>query len=160
MAFNLATFKTRTLSAAIFVVVMLTGLLWNQWSFFILFSIIHFGCWMEYQRLVGLIDPKYTQITPFHKFGVILAGWCMMFYFTNGSFSVFGISLEAIGLWMGLIFVFVLPIAELLFARELVLKNIGYSVLGLLYISLSWGLMMDMRSFPETWVTKTGSLYH
>jgi len=26
------------------------------------------------------------------------------------------------------------------------LKNIGYSALGLLYISLSWGLMIDLRS--------------
>jgi phosphatidate cytidylyltransferase len=55
MAFNLQTFKTRTLTAIIFAAVMLTGLLWNHWSFLVLFSIIHFGCWWEYFNLLGKI---------------------------------------------------------------------------------------------------------
>ncbi len=58
MAFNWQTFKTRTLTAAIFVVVMLAGLLINQWTFFILFPIIHFGCWWEYIKLMRIIRPK------------------------------------------------------------------------------------------------------
>ena len=86
MALNVVTFRTRALTALVFVAVMLAGLLWNQWSFLILFSVIHFGCWIEYQRLVGLIDPEYTKITPFHRYGVMLAGWCIMLYFTNDLF--------------------------------------------------------------------------
>jgi phosphatidate cytidylyltransferase len=146
MAFNRQTFKTRTLTAAVFVVIMLVGLLWNHWSFFILFSVIHFGCWMEYQKLVGLIDKDYQQITPFHKYGVTLAGWCLMLYFTNDAYNIFGLRLHELGWWLGLLFIFILPITELLFSRNIQLKNIGYSTLGLLYISLSWGLMMDLRS--------------
>jgi len=144
MALNLTTLKTRTLTAAVFVIVMLTGLLWNQWSFFILFSIVHFGCWSEYQQLVAKIDPNYAQITPFHKYGVRIAGWCIMLYLSGGGLQLFGIHLAAIGWSLGIIFVFVLPIIELLFARQLDAKNIGYSALGLLYISLSWGLLMDL----------------
>jgi phosphatidate cytidylyltransferase len=34
----------------------------------------------------------------------------------------------------------------LLFAKNIRLKNIAHSFFGLLYISLSWGLMMDLRS--------------
>jgi phosphatidate cytidylyltransferase len=145
MALNVKTLKTRSLTAAVFVVVMLTGLLWNQWSFFVLFSIVHFGCWAEYQKLIGLIDPDYTTITPFHKYGVKLAGWCVMLYFTNDQFSIFGLPLHEIGWFLGLLFIFILPIVELLFAKEIKPKNIGYSALGLLYISLSWGLMTDLR---------------
>jgi phosphatidate cytidylyltransferase len=145
MALNLQTFKTRTLTAVIFVVVMVAGVLWSRWSFFILFSIIHFGCWIEYQKLVGKIDPDYAKITPLHKYGVMLAGWCILLYFTNDLFSIFGLHLHEIGWWLGLLFVFVLPIIEILFAGNLQLKNIGYSALGLLYISLSWGLMIDLR---------------
>src|SRR5580765_8971670 len=110
MAFNPRTFKTRTLNAAVFVVVMLAGLLWNQWSFFILFSVIHFGCWIEYQKLIGLIDKDYQQITPFHRYGVMLAGWCIMLYFTNNSYITLGMYLHELGWWTGLIFVFILPI--------------------------------------------------
>ena len=146
MALNIATFKTRALTSLFFVLIMLAGMLWNQWSFFILFSIIHFGCWIEYQKLVGLIDKDYAQITPFHKYGVMIAGWCIMLYFTNDSFTIFSLRLHALGWWLGLLFVFILPIIELLFAKNIQLKNIGYSSLGLLYISLSLGLMMDLRT--------------
>jgi len=145
MALNLATFKTRTLTAAVFVVVMLTGLLWNHWSFFILFSIIHFGCWNEYQKLIGLIDADYSRISILHKYGVMIAGWCIMLYFTNDAFTIFGLHLHAIGWWMGLVFVFVLPLIELLFASNIQLKNIGYSAGGLLYISLTLGLLISLR---------------
>jgi phosphatidate cytidylyltransferase len=151
MALNLATLKTRSLTAAIFVVVMLAGLLWSHWSFFILFTIIHFGCWSEYHKLIGKIDPDYTSITPFHKYGVRIAGWCIMLYFTNNAFNMGDFSLHAIGWWIGLICVFMLPIIELLFAGNIQLKNIKYSALGLLYISLSWGLMMDLRSAGMVW---------
>ena len=144
MGFNLQTFKTRTLTAIIFAAVMLVGLLWNHWSFFILFSIIHFGCWIEYQKLVGLIDPGYKEITPFHKYGVMLAGWCLMLWFTSDAYQLFGIRLHEIGWWLGLIIAFLLPITELLFTQNIRLKNIAHSFFGLLYISLAWGLMMDL----------------
>ena len=147
MALNIATFRKRALTAFIFVAVMLTGLLWNQWSFFILFSIIHFGCWIEYQKIMGLIDHEYSEITGFHRYGVMLAGWCIMLYFTRNMLPAHTLSLHAIGWWMGLIFVFLLPIIEILFARQHNLKNVAHSFFGLLYISLSWGLMMDLRNY-------------
>ncbi|NML19723.1 phosphatidate cytidylyltransferase [Pseudoflavitalea sp. G-6-1-2] len=144
MALNLATLKTRSLTAAIFVVVMMVGLLWNHWSFFVLFSIIHFGCWNEYQKLVGKIDPDYATITPVHKYAVQIAGWSIMLFFTNDAYNFGEFSLHSIGWWLGLICVFILPVVELLFAKNISAKNIGYSLLGLLYISLSWGLMIDL----------------
>jgi phosphatidate cytidylyltransferase len=146
MALNIATFKTRSLTATVFVVVMLAGLLWSYQSFFILFSIIHFGCWREYQQLTGLIDKDYAGISPFHKYGVMIAGWCIMLYFTGDTLHFLGIRVSAIGWWLGIIAVFILPINELLFAKQLNLKHIGYSALGIIYISLSWGLMMDLRN--------------
>jgi len=145
MALNLVTFRKRTVTAAFFVLVMLVGLLWSHWSFFILFSIIHFGCWTEYQQLLGKIDPDYAMVSPFHKFGVMFAGWCILLYFTNDEFLFFGIRLHALGWWLGLLCVFLLPINELLFSRQIQLKNIAYSALGLVYISMSWGLMIDLR---------------
>jgi len=147
MALNIATFKTRAATAGVFVAVMLTGMLWNHWSFFVLFSIIHFGCWIEYQKLICLIDTGYAAISPFHKYGVMIAGWCIMLYFTNDAFTLFGIQLSAIGWWLGIIAIVALPIMEILFSRQLELKNIGWSAFGLLYISLSLGMMIDLRCF-------------
>jgi phosphatidate cytidylyltransferase len=56
MAFDSKAFKTRTLTAIVFVIIMLTGLLWNQWSFIVLFTIIHFGCWYEFIKLIKKIS--------------------------------------------------------------------------------------------------------
>lgn len=55
MAFNFQTFKTRALTALLFVAVMLVGLLWNFWSFVVLFTVIHFGCWYEFVKLMKKI---------------------------------------------------------------------------------------------------------
>jgi phosphatidate cytidylyltransferase len=147
MALNWQTFRTRTLTSLVFVTVMLAGLLFNHWTFFLLFTVIHFGCWVEYQKLIGFFDKDYQQINSFHKYGVMLAGWCIMLWFTSSAYQVFGIRLHELGLWLGLIFLFLLPITELLFTRNIQLKNIGYSALGILCISLTWGLMIDLGSF-------------
>lgn len=145
MALNLAVFKTRTLTAIVFVLVMLTGLLWNYWSFFILFSIIHFGCWIEYQKLVALIDPGYKNISAVHKYGVMIAGWTLMWYFTNGAFNLYGFKLYSIGWWWPLIFIAILPMIDWLFTKKVQPKNIAHSLFGLIYISLAWGLMINLR---------------
>jgi len=144
MAFNWQTFKTRTITAIVFAAVMLIGLFLNHWSFFILFSIIHFGCWVEYQKLVGLIDPGYKEITPFHKYGAMLTGWCIMLWFTRDFLTIFDLRLHELGWWLGLVLIFLLPITELLFTKNISLKNIAHSTFGLIYISLSWGLLMDL----------------
>lgn len=149
MAFNLQTFRTRALTAIVFVGVMGAGLLWNQWSFLLLFSVVHFGCWHEYQRLMAMTVPSYSDITDFHKYGVMLAGWCMMLFLAGEGYVIMGIALPLIGLWLGLIFLFVLPLIELLFEDNIRLKNISISATGLLYISLPWALMMELYRFPH-----------
>ncbi|MEO5889978.1 MAG: phosphatidate cytidylyltransferase [Ferruginibacter sp.] len=58
MAINIETLKTRALTALIFVGVMLGGLLWNKWSFLVLFTVIHFGCWYEFIKLLKKINGE------------------------------------------------------------------------------------------------------
>ncbi len=55
MAINIETLRTRALTAVVFVAVMLTGLLWNSYSFILLFAIVHFGCWYEFVKLMKKI---------------------------------------------------------------------------------------------------------
>jgi phosphatidate cytidylyltransferase len=68
MAINLATLKTRSLTAFIFVVVMLGGLLRNEESFLILFFLIHFGCWIEFIKLLKKIYRE--NYLPYIFFGL------------------------------------------------------------------------------------------
>ena len=146
MAFNFQAFKTRALTAVIFVVVMLVGLLWNHWSFLILFSIIHFGCWIEYQKLIAKIDPDYGNISDFHRYGVMIAGWAFMLWMSNDAYTLGAIRLHELGWWILLVCLVVLPIVEVLFSSSLTIKSVAYSFAGLIYISLSWGMMMELRS--------------
>ena len=155
MALNRHTFQTRAMTAVLFAVIMLAGLLWNQWSFLVLFSIIHFGCWIEYQKLVALIDPGYKNINPFHKYGIMIAGYGLMLFFTHDWYITDTVSLHSIGMILALICLFLIPISELLFSKQFVVKNIAHSFFGLMYISLSWALMLHIRSSP-LWMAKNG----
>jgi phosphatidate cytidylyltransferase len=161
MALNIQTFKTRTLTAAVFVVVMLAGLFINQWSFFLLFSVIHFGCWKEYQKLMGLIDVKYLQITSLHKYGILLLGWAFMLFMTNNSYHIGHTTLYGVGFMLLMITAILLMAFEIVFPKSLNLKTISYSLLGLLYISLSCGLMMDLydKNFrsDDTYIVLAGA---
>ena len=92
MAFNWSTFKTRSLTALVFAAVMLTGLLWNHWSFFVLFSIIHFGCWWEYLKLTEKIYS--TSFHPYTKLGLMLMGYGLMLWFCSPFYNINGYGLK------------------------------------------------------------------
>jgi phosphatidate cytidylyltransferase len=149
MAFNWQTFKTRALTAIVFVVVMMVGLLWNRWSFFILFSIVHFGAWIEYQKLIGLINKEYATVNWLHRYGIMLAGWCLLLFFTNQQLQLFQAHLTTIGWWFGLAFLLIIPLAILLQSLKSFFINIGYSLFGILYISLPLALLIDLRNHWE-----------
>ena len=146
MAFNFQTFKTRALTAVVFVAVMLIGLLYNHWSFFILFSIIHFGCWIEYQKLMGLIDAEYKQINNVHKYGVIIAGWAFMLFMAGPVYSIGKDRLHEIGKMFLLISGVVLPLSIIILNKKFSINTLAISLIGLVYISLSWGLLIGIRS--------------
>lgn len=146
MPFNWQTFKVRALSSVFFVIVMLGGLLWNHWSFFVLFSIIHFGCWVEYQRLVEKIDPKYANISLVHRYGVMLAGWGFMLWMTNDVYTIEGFRIADAGFWILVAGAIAVNIETLITRRG---KLIAHSLMGLLYISLSLGLMISLTKIRE-----------
>ncbi|GAA4743493.1 phosphatidate cytidylyltransferase [Flavisolibacter ginsenosidimutans] len=146
MAFNVQTFKTRALTAVIFVVVMMAGLLWNEWSFFVLFSVVHFGAWVEYQKLVEAFNPDYKAISNVHRYGVMIGGWCLLLYFTNGNLYIGNIRLNEVGFWLGLASMILIPLVIVLERKGALIKNLGYSLSGLIYISLSLGLLIAIRT--------------
>ncbi|MBA4139159.1 MAG: phosphatidate cytidylyltransferase [Segetibacter sp.] len=145
MAFNLQIFRTRALTAIVFVMVMMVGLLWSKWTFLILFSVIHLGCWFEYQKMVGLIDIKYRNISSLQRYGVMIAGWGLMLSMidknVSGGSAVhnFGVIISLIG--------FALLLSDII--KNFTSKNgsaVLYSLLGLLYISLPWTCMIAIRN--------------
>lgn len=151
MAFNLQTFKTRALTAVVFVAVMLAGLLWNHWSFLILFSVIHAGCWWEYLKLTEKIHQ--TVFHSYTKVGFIVAGYGLMLWFCSNAYQVNGYGIRGN---------FSLPVSAAGFAVLLLgifqktpvkLKAFGIAAAGIIYISLSIGMMIGLSGWrfdPET----------
>ena len=145
MALNPKVFKTRSLTAAVFVIVMLLGLLWNPWSFFLLFSVIHFGCWVEYRKIIVLIDPEYKTISALHRYSVPIAGWCLMLYCIRQDISIGGLPVYLIGKWGCLAFILLTVLGETIQFRTLSVRNILHSAFGLLYISLPLAMLVWLR---------------
>lgn len=147
MAFHFQTFKTRALTAFVFVAVMLTGLLWNEWSFFLLFSLIHFGCWIEYFKLVAKIDPDYLNISSIHRNIIMLIGWTFMLLGSQLSLRLGTTPLKGIGWYGMLLCTIIFCLNEILLKKDLNIKTLGYSLGGLLYISVSWALMLRLYEY-------------
>ncbi len=143
MALNREVFKTRTLSAIVYVAVMLSGLLWNHWSFLVLFLLIHAGCWVEYIRLMEKIFAQ-----PLHRFmlmGCLLTGYSIMLAFCGKAFALQGYWLsQALCLPLA-VAGFLLLVMGVLRQRNINVRQYGAVILGWVYISLAWGTMLGLR---------------
>jgi phosphatidate cytidylyltransferase len=85
LALNIQTFKTRTLTAIIFVMVMFAGLFINVYLFLALFTLIMFGCLFEFSKIVKIIHPKkYFLYLPIAFFYIIIPIILMLDLGTNG----------------------------------------------------------------------------
>ena len=86
MGINIQTFKIRTITSVIFVLVMLAGLFVNSWGFIAMFTIIMFGCLYELSKIVKKIDrKKYFLFTPLAFFYIIMPLIMMMDLGINGT---------------------------------------------------------------------------
>ena len=148
MAFNVQTFKTRALTAVVFAAIMLGGLLGGYIPFIALFVVIHIGCWLEYQKLVGMIDVHYKEVSTLHKVGIIVVGLSLMLSRADDYFCWRDDSVNYLGvkIFFGLFLLIFFYDALMIIQRKRKFRPELYSILGLAYISLSWGLMIDIRS--------------
>ena len=85
LSLNIQTFKTRTLTAIIFVMVMFAGLFIHVYLFLALFTLIMFGCLFEFSKIVKIIHPKkYFLYLPIAFFYIIIPIILMLDLGTNG----------------------------------------------------------------------------
>ncbi len=142
MGFNWTTFWTRAWTALVFVAIMAAGTLYNDWSFFLLLAVIHFGCWWEFGKLIEKIHKTY-----FHYYivlGFSLIGFHIMLLFSGGLFLSYYPVRENFALSF-LLAGAVLLVMGVFKRYQVGWKAIGGLALGLLYISLSLGLLLHLR---------------
>jgi phosphatidate cytidylyltransferase len=146
MALNLSVFKTRAISAIVFAVIMIAGLVINQWSFFILFTVIQLGCLNEYIKLMGKIYPEYNSLAPTHRWGLLLVGTVMMMVLAPNVLGINGMSIKFIGSKI-LPVLLVMMVAGELYYKKSNLQNVAISFFGLIYIPMCLSLMFQLRNF-------------
>ncbi len=154
MALNLPTFYKRTGSAIVFAIIMLGGLLWNNWAFLGLMFIIQALCYREFVLLMKKIYPDafwpdWLAIS-FSLFGVVLMlpiSSAIYFVHSRGTSMALIDFLQMKGQFIGLLLV--LPAVYFLLAllsKKQFLTALTLSILGLFYITLPFACLVFMHA--------------
>jgi phosphatidate cytidylyltransferase len=161
LAFNFQIFKTRALTALLFVAVMLVGLLWNFWSFVVLFTVIHFGCWYEYLKLAEKIYDTKIDIVIKWLFAIcgftlmIIIGIKYIYYDVVITIGDFNISVKLL-FWFLLL---ICLVAFLLQNKQIPSNAKWMSLGGLIYISLALGFMISLwKEGADIWCGNGGGV--
>ena len=145
MALNFSVLKVRTISAVIFAAIMIGGILWNQWSFFALFTIIQLGCLFEYQKLMRIIFPEYALINKLHQWGVLVLGVFTTVALASLPYAFKGVPLTNYATY-GIIGVAVIILLADLVSKKINFKAYLVSAVGIIYISMGLSLIFQLRA--------------
>jgi phosphatidate cytidylyltransferase len=145
MALNFSVLKVRTISAVIFAAIMIGGILWNQWSFFALFTIIQLGCLFEYQKLMRIIFPEYALINKLHQWGVLVLGVFTSVALASLPYAFKGVPLTTYATY-GVISVAVIILLADLISKKINFKALLVSAVGIIYISMGLSLIFQLRA--------------
>ena len=147
MAFNFSVFKVRALSALVFVIIMIGGLVWNNYSFFTLFVIIAMGCLFEYQKLLSLIYPNYKSISLLHKWGLYILAAGIMFTLAAKILPFEGQIFSFVGTKIVPIILGIMILGDV-FSKKISLQNWAISIAGLIYIPMGLSLFYQIKGAP------------
>ena len=145
MALNFSVLRVRTISAVIFAAIMIGGILWNQWSFFALFTIIQLGCLFEYQKLMRIIFPVYGAINKVHQWGVLVLGVFTTVALASLPYAYKGLPLTNYATY-GIIGVAVIILLADLVSKKINFKSLLVSAVGIIYISMGLSLIFQLRA--------------
>jgi phosphatidate cytidylyltransferase len=109
--------------------------------------VIHFGCWWEYLKLIEKI--RKTIFHHYLKLGLMVIGYGLMIWFCGPSYEINGYGLrENLSLPIS-IAGFVLLVIGIFQKGSINIRPFTSAILGLIYISLSIGLMLALFYKPN-----------
>jgi len=157
----MSNFVKRALSGTLFVVLLVGSILWNQYSFGILFALISCFAIHEFHKLTNL--DKNVSVNKAFAIGGALVIFASSFLYY--AFDIFSTNIFLIyALYLAVVFV-----AELYRKQAQPIHNWAYFVLGQIYIALpfallnfilfSWGWqpLILLAVFVCIWVNDTGA---
>ena len=153
MALNVNTLKTRSLSAAVFVVVLLGLIYWNYYTFYFLFFIVALWGLHEYFNLVEKTDFKPIRIQ-----GMLGGGLLFL------SLSLKGVNVFEQDLFNRLInlLLYIVPllvaISFLFNKTEKPLLSFVYTLSGLFYVVLPFALLVKIPVHSQSFGIESAAL--
>ncbi len=147
MAFNFSVLKVRALSALVFVIIMLGGLVWNNYSFFTLFVVIAMGCLFEYQKLITHIYPNYKSISIFHKWGFYILAAGILFTLSAKTLPFKSEIFKLVGTRVVPVILGIMIMGDIL-SKKISLQNWAISIAGLIYIPMGLSLFYQIKASP------------
>ncbi|MDR3679012.1 MAG: phosphatidate cytidylyltransferase [Flavipsychrobacter sp.] len=140
MALNLPTFYKRTGSAIVFSIVMLGGMLWNVYAFFVLAIAIQVLCLRDYFRLIKKIDKETYR----HKWLPVMtqAAGLLLLLLVFMSYNFGG---ATVAYWPALLCVPMLIILATALSKKNSFMEGLQALGGMLYILLPVSLLLFMR---------------
>ncbi len=156
MALNLKTLTTRALTAAVFVVVLLSCINYNYISFSLLFFVVSIWGLIEFYQIAEKLGAK-----PFKAIGVAAA---IVFYATTALTNPdYGLSSF---IFIIPVFLFLIFVAALFSNQENTVLNLVYTITGLIYVVLPFTLLNKIAYMrlpecaPTDAVCINGQLYY
>jgi len=130
---NVNNLKTRILSGIVFIAVLICGVIWNQYIFLGVFSLI---LALGLNELYGLLE-KHGDVKISRAINII--GGLLIFV---GSYLYFSNTIHSLIVFTPfLLYVLVLFISELYLKHPNPIKSLAYSLLGQVYLSLFFSLL-------------------
>ena len=138
MALNFKSLLTRTLTAAIFVAVLLSAIWWGYLSFNLLFGIISLWGLHEFYKISEKLNAK-----PFKLIGFITTA--ILFIANSAQYSYCSNHFISIGI-VELFLIFVLAVFS---KNEKPVQDLAYTVAGIIYVGLPFALLNRISWMQE-----------
>jgi phosphatidate cytidylyltransferase len=145
MPFQFSVFKTRSLSALLFVAVMGFGLFVSAWTYTLLFLFLLAMSWSEFTNLTDRIYSHQTH--PYVTLGWILNGWAICLLFSREDLLLGGYSLRE-SLWLPFHLAgFILLIAGTFLSKKVSIRHWLANAAGSIYLTLPFALALHLYGF-------------
>jgi len=152
MALNVPTFFKRLGSSVVFVAIMLTGLLWNEWSFLALVCLINALCLRDFFRLMQKIVPGiyWPRWLPALTQGICIASFLTVAtlnaaWYGNDHLYLFATISSYLGyLWVLLPVIPAFIMLSGFLSEKMFFQAMLLSIGGLLYITVPMFMLLHM----------------
>lgn len=153
MALNLKTFTTRTLTAAVFVAVLLSCLCFNYVSFSALFLLVSVWGLYEFYQLAEKLGAK-----PYKTIGLITGAliFCQAIV-ANSVFSIQYPTSKLISICLA--FLFIIFIVALFDTKANTLLNIAYTITGIIYAVIPFTLLLRIAFSDSTFISSNSNAF-